>query len=69
MLSLPLLGALLALLPWPKQIRHRVDIVGMIVASAGVILAAASVGLLFLPTPAALFLAADSARENPRSLG
>lgn len=67
MLAGPLLAALLTLFPWPDKIRRGADLVGMVFAAMFVVVGSASLGLLFLPTPAALFLSAENAARHTRS--
>jgi hypothetical protein len=53
-LAVPLLAALLTLLPWPDTLRKVADVAGAVVATAFVVLGMMSVGLLFVPTAGAL---------------
>jgi len=62
----PLLAALLTLVPWPDRMRRAADVIGMVLAAVFAVLGAASIGWLFLPTPAALFLSAENARRPSR---
>ena len=66
MLAGPLLAALLTLFPWPDKMGRGADLVGMVFTAVFVVLGSASIGLLFLPTPAALFLSAESAGRHSR---
>ena len=66
MLAGPLLAALLTLFPWPAIMRRRMDLVGMAFAAVFVVLGLASIGILFLPTPAALFLSAENTAQRSR---
>jgi hypothetical protein len=66
MVAGPLLAALLTLLPWPDKMRRGADLAGMVFAAVFVVLGAASIGLLFFPTPAALFLSAENAGRRSR---
>ena len=65
-LAVPVLAALLSILPWPGRIRRASVITAAVLASAFVALGMASVGLFFLPSAVALVVAARAAEQAAR---
>lgn len=64
-LAVPVLAALLALLPWPWRIRHAAQVAAAAVAVAYVLLGLMTVGVVYLPVALALIVAAQ--RPEPAS--
>jgi len=65
-LAVPVAAALLTLLPWPPRLQRLSTLLGALLASAFVLLGLASVGLFFLPSAAALVVAAAVAESPSR---
>jgi hypothetical protein len=53
-ISIPVLAALNALLPWPFRYRRLADVVGALACGALTLLGAMTIGLFFVPTALAL---------------
>jgi hypothetical protein len=66
-LAVPVIAALLPVLPWPRRFRRGSLIVGAVLETAFVALGLASVGLFFFPSALALGVAAILAR-NPNEV-
>jgi hypothetical protein len=66
--GVPLLAALLTVLPWPAKFRRPADLIGAGIISAFVIVGLATVGVFFLPSAAALFGAAAAERSSTSTL-
>ena len=54
LMSVPVLAAALAVLPWPDGLRRAVAIVGAAIAGGFVVMSLPSIGLFFLPSAVAL---------------
>jgi hypothetical protein len=65
-LAVPVAAALLTLLPWPPRLQRLSTLLGALLAGAFVLLGLASVGLFFLPSAAALIVAAAVAESPSR---
>ena len=57
-LSIPVLAAVSALVPWPPKYRRILDVLGAVIVTLFSLLGAFTVGLFFLPTAAALLIVA-----------
>jgi len=57
-LAVPVLAALLALLPWPQRLRRAAQVAAAAVAVAYVLLGLMTVGIVYLPLALALVVAA-----------
>ena len=57
-LGVPILAALITLLPWPVRLQGAARVVGACISGVFAFVASASVGTLFLPSAVVLVLAA-----------
>ena len=63
-LAIPVLAAVLAVLPWPTELRQPAAIGGAVLATAFVVLGMMSVGMFFFPSAIALIALALAARPS-----
>lgn len=59
MLAIPAIAVVVALLPWPRPVRFRTQVSGVLVLTLFVIATAPTIGILFLPSAFAARAAAS----------